>query len=157
MELNVAYDVVHANSGRERETQAMQENIAYDVDERSPTQTDEDNEYSTIENIGNVHCRRKILYNSILDNKSNTRQGLAKNECAKKRFAILATTAFVLSLLVAVAALVYTNNYRVEEPDEQYTVHERSTEQPIQSTDSKPTIKLNSVTQYSFKRTFLSS
>ena len=52
MELNVAYDVVHANSGSERETQSTQENIAYDVDERSPTQTDEDTEYITIENIG---------------------------------------------------------------------------------------------------------
>ncbi len=52
MELNVAYDVVHANSGSERETQSTQENIAYDVDERSPTQTDEDTEYSTIENTG---------------------------------------------------------------------------------------------------------
>ncbi len=119
MELNVAYNVVYANSGRERETQATQENIAYDVDERSPTQTDEDNEYSTTENIGEkIHIMdgksaytagEKYSTNSILDNKSNTRQGLAKNECAKKRFAILATTAFVLSLLVAVAALVYTN------------------------------------------------
>ncbi len=51
----------------------------------------------------------KYSTNSIPDNKSNTRQGLAKNECAKKRFAILAIVAFVLSLLVAVAALVYTN------------------------------------------------
>ncbi len=92
MELNVAYDVVHANCGRERETQATQEN---NVNERSPTQIDKDTEYSTIENTGRERSR--------------IRQGFVKNECAKKRFAILATIAFVLSLLVAVAALVYTN------------------------------------------------
>ncbi len=40
---------------------------------------------------------------------SGTRQGLAKNECAKKWLAIFTVITFVLSLLLAVAALVYTN------------------------------------------------
>ncbi len=122
MESNVSYNVVRANNRREREIQAtgLQENMAYIVNERNITQTDEDNEYSTIENIGrerdittDTNNASTNSTNTILDNKSNTirriRQSLAKYECAKKRFAILAITAFILSLLVAVAALVYTN------------------------------------------------
>ncbi|XP_064387339.1 uncharacterized protein LOC135335723 [Halichondria panicea] len=108
MELNTAYDVVHGN----REIQAidLQESIAYNVNQRSLTQTD--NEYSTIENTGYNTAGDTKSTESVLDNKSNTkriRQEVAKNEYGKKRFAILVIVAFVLSLLVAVAALVYTN------------------------------------------------
>ncbi len=122
MELNTAYDVVRANNRRERETQAtaLQENIVYIVNERSPTQTDEDNEYSTIENIGreryttNSNIAHTDGYkcttsDSVLGITQRIRQEVVKNESGKKRFAILAVIAFVLSLLVAVAALVYTN------------------------------------------------
>ncbi len=113
MEPNTAYNVVHANNRRERETQAtaLQENTAYNINQKNPTQTDEDMEYSTIENINTAY----IEYNtaggtksteSVLDNKSNTKH---KNESGKKQFAILVIVAFILSLLVAVAAFVYTN------------------------------------------------
>ena len=115
MELNTAYDVVHANNRREREIQAtaLQENIAYNVNQRSLTQTD--NEYSTIEITGYIEHNTAAdtkSTESVLDNKSNTkriRQEVAKNKYGKKWFAIFAVIAFVLSLLVAVAALVYTN------------------------------------------------
>ena len=107
MESNVSYHVLHANNRRERETQATatQENIAYNVNERNPTQTDGDTVYTNIENIGrerDITTDTHIAYtatenytstNSVLDNKSNTRrirQGLAKKECAKKWLAILA-------------------------------------------------------------------
>ncbi len=134
MEPNVAYNVVHANNRKERDTQAtaLQENIAYNINERNPTQTDENTEYTIIENTGRERyiTNSNIAYtafniievetcttdrnstNSVLDNMSNTnriKQGLAKNECAKKWFVILAVIDFVLALLVAVAALVYTN------------------------------------------------
>ena len=105
MEPNVSYHVVHATYRRERETQAtaLQEDTAYNVNEKSPTQTDEDTEYSLIEYIGRerhtttdtniAYTARENSTNSVLDNKSNTRrirQGLAKKECAKKWLAILA-------------------------------------------------------------------
>ena len=107
---------MHANNRRERETQAtsLQENTAYNINQRSLTQTD--NKYSTVENTGYITYDTagdtKSNESSVLDNKSNTkriRQEVAKNEYGKKWFAIFAVIAFVLSLLVAVAALVYTN------------------------------------------------
>ncbi len=54
MELNTPYDYVHVNNGRERETQAtaLQEDTAYNINQRSLTQTD--NEYSTDENTGYI-------------------------------------------------------------------------------------------------------
>ena len=114
MELNTAYDVVHANKRRETQATALQENTAYNINQRSLTQTD--NEYSTVENTGyiehNTAGDTKSTESSVLDNKSNTkriRQEVARNEYGKKWFAIFAVIAFVLSLLVAVAALVYTN------------------------------------------------
>ena len=100
MEPNVAYNVVHANNRRERETQAtaLQENIAYNVNQRSPTETD--NEYST----------GYITYDTAGNTKSTGECfGQHKNEYGKKRFAILVIIAFILSLLVTVAALVYAN------------------------------------------------
>ncbi len=134
MEPNVSYNVVHANNRKERDTQAtaLQENTAYNINERNPTQTDENTEYTIIENTGRERyiTNSNIAYTafniiegetcttdrnstaSVLDNRSNTnriKQGLAKNECAKKWLAILIVAAFVLALLVAVAALVYTN------------------------------------------------
>ena len=116
MDPNVAYDVVHANNRRDTQAPISQENTAYNIHQRSLTQTDEDNEYSTVENTGyiehNAAGDTKSTESSVLDNKSNTkriRQKVAKNESGKKWFAILVVVAFVLSLLVAVAALVYTN------------------------------------------------
>ena len=116
MELNTAYDVVHASNRRETQSTDLQENIAYNVNQRCPTQlTDEDNEYSTIENTEYIEhntIEETKSTDSVLDNKSSTmriRQELARNECGEKRFAILVIVAFVLSLLVAVTALVYTN------------------------------------------------
>ena len=50
-----------------------------------------------------------LILTVFLDITQRIRQEVVKNESGKKRFAILAVIAFVLSLLVAVAALVYTN------------------------------------------------
>ena len=130
MEPNVSYDVVHTKNRREKEIQAtaVQENTAYNIgtsgDERTSTQ---DNGYSVIENNGRetFASRTNISYTAfdvinntaetnstydILDNTKRIRQNLAKNGCAKKCLALFFIVAFVfLSLLVAVAALVYTN------------------------------------------------
>ncbi len=59
---------------------------------------------------GELHTTEtNSTYNALSDtNRNRTRQGLTK-KCAKKWFAIFAIVVFVLSLLVAVAALVYTN------------------------------------------------
>ncbi len=106
MELNTAYDDMHANNRRETQATALQVNTAYSINQRSLTQTD--NEYSTIENTGYI----KHNTTESIENKSNTKrikQKVARNEHGKKRFAILVIVAFVLSLLVVVAALVYTN------------------------------------------------
>ncbi len=67
MHLLEPYNVLHASNRSERETPATasQEDDAYNVNERSPTQTDEDTEYSIVENNGEErhtmeqHCRRK--------------------------------------------------------------------------------------------------
>ncbi|XP_064388427.1 uncharacterized protein LOC135336519 [Halichondria panicea] len=116
MDPNVAYNVVHANNRRDTQVPISQENTAYNIHQRSLTQSDEDNEYSTVENTGYIEHNTagdiKSTESSVLDNKSNTkriRQKVAKNESGKKWFAILVVVAFVVSLLVAVAALVYTN------------------------------------------------
>ncbi len=90
----------------------MQENTAYNINQRSLTQTD--NEYSTVENTGYIehNTAGDTKSTESIENKSNTkriRQEVARNENGKKRFAILVIVAFVLSLLVAVAALVYIN------------------------------------------------
>ncbi len=50
-----------------------------------------------------------LILTVFLDITQRIRQEVVKNESGKKRFAILAVIAFVLSLLVAVAALVCTN------------------------------------------------
>ena len=112
MELNTAYDVVQVNKGRETQATALQENTAYNINQRSLTQTDY--EYSTVENTGYIkhNTAGDTKSTESIENKSNTkriRQEVARNENGKKRFAILVIVAFVLSLLVAVAALVYTN------------------------------------------------
>ncbi len=112
MEPKIAYNVSKASKPSE-----TQENIAYNVNERSPTQTDEDPEYSIIENnereIYTTDAGEKqinpittVFWTTKATQKK--RQDLA-NDCAKKWLAILAIIAFVLALLVAVAALVYTN------------------------------------------------
>ncbi len=77
MELNTAYDVVHANNRRERETQAtaLQENTAYNINQKSLTQTD--NEYSTVENTGYIEqntAEDTKSTDSVLDNKSSTKR-----------------------------------------------------------------------------------
>ena len=123
MELNTAYDDVHANNRRETQATALQENTAYNINQRSLTQTD--NEYSTVENTGYIEYNTAGDTKSTesIENKSNTkriRQEVARNEYGKKRFAILVIVAFVLSLLVAVAACTGVYQYRVEESDEQY-------------------------------------
>ncbi len=124
MEPSVAYNVACANNRRERVTQAtaLQEDDVYEIsrDERNSTH---DDGYSVIENNGRETFASKsntayaineelhtIETNSTQsETKTNrTRQGLTK-KCAVKWFAILAIVVFVLSLLVAVAALVYTN------------------------------------------------
>ncbi len=124
MEVNTAYNVVHANNRREREipATALQESTAYNNDEisRDESYSSQDNGYSVIENNGRETFASKIntayaingeanitesnSTSNVLSNTNKKRKG-----CAKKRFAILAILAFVLSLLVAVAALVYTN------------------------------------------------
>ncbi len=144
MEPNTAYNVVHANNRRERETQAtaLQENTAYNINQKNPTQTDEDMEYSTIENINTAY----IEYNtagdtksteSVLDNKSNTKH---KNESGKKRFAILVIVAFILSLLVAVAAFVYTNielkNQMISTNNQLQSMNEQLNNQSSQQSNS---------------------
>ena len=60
MESNVSYNVVRAKNRRERETQptSFQENTAYSVNARNPTQTDEDTEYSTIDRGVGRNCRK---------------------------------------------------------------------------------------------------
>ncbi len=68
---------------------------------------------------------------------SGARQVLAKYGCAKKSFAILAVVVFAfLSLLVAVAALVYANielkNQMISTNKQIQSMNERATEQPIQ-------------------------
>ncbi len=125
MDPHVSYNVACANNRRERVIQAtaLQEDNVYKIsrDERNSTQ---DAGYSMIENNGRerftsknntayaingeVHETETIsIYNALSDT-NRTRQGLTK-KCVTKWFAILAIVAFVLSLLVAVAALVYTN------------------------------------------------
>ncbi len=106
--------VVHASNRRERETQvtASQENTAYNANEKNLTQTDKDNEYSTIENTGYTTGDTKPTKTGNKNNTKRIRQKLDKNEYSKKQFAILiilVIVAFVLSLLLAVVALVYTN------------------------------------------------
>ncbi|XP_064388651.1 uncharacterized protein LOC135336727 [Halichondria panicea] len=123
MEPNTAYNVVYANNRRERETQ----DTAYNNDEisRDERYSSQDNGYSVVENNGRETFASKIntayaitgevfttetnSTSNVLSNTKKKRQGCAKNECDKKWFAILAVIAFAfLSLLVAVAALVYT-------------------------------------------------
>ncbi len=95
MELNTAYAVVNANNRRERETQAtaLQENTAYNINQKI---SDENNEYSTVENTGyiehNTAGDTKSIESSVLDNKSNTRrirQEVARNEYGKKCLQLL--------------------------------------------------------------------
>ncbi len=127
MDPNVAYNVACANNRRERVTQATasQQDDVYEIsrDERNSTQ---DAGYSVIANNGRetftsknntayaingeVHTTETIsTYNALSNtNRNRTRQGLTK-KCIKKWFAILAIVVFVLSLLVVMAALVYTN------------------------------------------------
>ena len=87
MELNTAYDVVHVNKGRETQATALQENTAYNINQRSLTQTDY--EYSTIENTGHIKHNTAGDTNKStesIDNKSNTkriRQEVARNENGK--------------------------------------------------------------------------
>ncbi len=127
MELNVdvVYDVVDASNSRgERETQAtqLQENIAYIANDISLSIEDKGDNNIMVENNGRelfasktntAYASTAFDISSVLDNNKNTkrkRQGLAKNACAKPKWLpMLAVVVFVLSLLVAVAALVYTN------------------------------------------------
>ncbi len=125
MDPNIAYNVACANNRRERETQAttLQEDNVYEIsrDERNSTQDDgssviENNGRETFTSKNNtayaingeVHTTETNSTYNALNNTKRTRQGLTK-KCTLKWFAILAIVAFVLSLLVAVAALVYTN------------------------------------------------
>ncbi|XP_064388627.1 uncharacterized protein LOC135336699 [Halichondria panicea] len=118
MEPNTAYNIVHASNRREKETQ----DTAYNNDEISQDErySSQDNGYSVVENNGRETFASKIntayaisgetnitesnSTSNVLSNTKKKRKG-----CAKKWFAIFAVVAFVLSLLVAVAALVYTN------------------------------------------------
>ena len=119
MEPNTAYNVVYANNRRERETQ----DTAYNNDKisRDERYSSQDNGYSVVENNGRETFASKIntayaisgetnitesnSTSNVLSNTKKKRKG-----CAKKWFAIFAVVAFVLSLLAAVAALVYTRH-----------------------------------------------
>ncbi len=121
MELNTAYNVVHANKRRETQAIALQGNTAYNND------STQDNGYTMVENNGretfaSKHNTAYAINREVFTTKpnstsnilSNTNSGasqvLTKNGCAKKWFATLAVVVFAfLSLLVAVAALVYAN------------------------------------------------
>ncbi len=89
----------------------METNNAYSCRQQNNDLTDDGVLYEEPDTCNTAYAIKGETYTtkSALDNNKNTKQNLAKNECAKKRLAILAIIAFVLSLLVAVAALVYTN------------------------------------------------
>ncbi|XP_064388639.1 uncharacterized protein LOC135336710 [Halichondria panicea] len=123
MESNVAYNVFHANN-RQGKAIALQENTAYDINEISSDEinSSQDNVYSLIENNGRetLASKNNTAYGKMCTTKTNSTSNvlsnakekghrLAKNKCTKKWFAFLAVIAFVLSLLIAVAALVYSN------------------------------------------------
>ncbi|XP_064387960.1 uncharacterized protein LOC135336168 [Halichondria panicea] len=120
MELNTAYKVAHANKRRETQAIALQGNTAYN------NYSTQDNGYTMVENNGRetfastnntayainreVFTTETNSTSNVLNNTKKKRQGCAKNECDKKWFAILSVLAIAfLSLLLAVAALVYTN------------------------------------------------
>ncbi len=116
MELNTAYKVAHANKRRETQATALQGNTAYNND------STQDNGYTTVENNerGTFASKNNTAYainrevfttktnstSNVLSNTKKIRQGLAKNECAKKWLAIIAVIAFVLSLLVSCKPLI---------------------------------------------------
>ncbi len=107
MELNIAYNDAHTNNRRERETQVTTlENTAYNNDEISQGEQ----YYSVVENDGRetftsksntayainreVFTTESNSTSNVLNNtNSGTRQGLAKNECAKKWLAIFVVVA----------------------------------------------------------------
>ena len=133
MELNIAYKVAHANNTKETQAIALQGNTAYNND------STQDNGYTVVENNGRETFASKIntayavnrevftaetnsTSNVLSNTNSGTRQVLTKNGCTKKRFAILSVLAFVfLSLLAAVAALVYTNIALKNQEDQSMT------------------------------------
>ena len=120
MELNTAYKVAHANKRRETQAIALQGNTAYN------NYSTQDNGYTMVENNGRetfasknntayainreVFTTETNSTSNVLSNTNKKRQGCAKNRCTKKWFAIFTVLAIAFSsLLVAVAALVYTN------------------------------------------------
>ena len=88
----------------------MQTNNAYSCRQQNNDLTDECVLYEEPDTRNTAYAIKGETYTtkSVLDNNKHKAK-LAKNECAKKWLAILVVAAFILSLLVAVAALVYTN------------------------------------------------
>ena len=132
MELNIAYKVAHANNTKETQAIALQGNTAYNND------STQDNGYTMVENNGRetfasknntayainreVFTTETNSTSNVLSNTNKKRLGCAKNGCTKKWFAIFTVLVVAfLSLLVAVAALVYTNIVLKNQEDQSMT------------------------------------
>ena len=133
MELNTAYKVAHSSKRRETQAIALQGNTAYN------NYSTQDNGYTLVENNGRetfasknntayainreVFTTETNATSDVLSNTNKKRQlGCAKNKCDKKWFATLAILAVAfLSLLVAMAALVYTNIELKNQEDQSMT------------------------------------
>ncbi|XP_064388465.1 uncharacterized protein LOC135336541 [Halichondria panicea] len=132
MELNTAYKVAHSSKRRETQAIALQGNTAYNI---YPTQDNgytmvENNERETFASKNNTAyaINREVFTtetnstSDVLSNTNKKRQGCAKNGCTKKWFAIFTVLAIAFSsLLVAVAALVYTNIVLKNQEDQSMT------------------------------------
>ncbi len=119
----------------------MQTNNAYGCKQQNNDLTDDGVLYEEPDTRNTADAIKGETYTtkSVLDNNKHKAK-LAKNECAKKWLAILVVAAFILSLLVAVAALVYTNielkNQMSSTNKQVQSMNERLNNQSSQLSDS---------------------